>query len=188
MSSDKFETVAKLWMNSDTWTLDDAIRLIGQKLPNCFSKLETETDEQEEKALSILRELVKNNLNGTLTSYPPIPGESDNTIRINPFEFLEWLEDIEPGQIPAVLILAKAEHEQKRKGTARKDRPETIHRHRVAALAELFWREEPSLTKVEMSQKPELTDIGCHGKTYKPTTIQKWIKESNPNREPGRRP
>lgn len=187
MSSDKFETVAKLWINSDTWTLDDAIRLIGQKLPNCFSTHDTETDEQEERALSILRELVKNNLNGTLTRYPSTPGEPESTIRLNPFEFLDWLEEINPGQTPIALKGARAEHEQKHKGSARKDRPETVHRHRVAALAELFWRDEPNLTKVEMSQKPELIEIGCHRKKYTPSTIQRWIKESNPNREPGRR-
>lgn len=187
MSSDKFEIVAKLWMNSDTWTLDDAIKLIDQHLPNCFSPPETETDEHEEKGLFVLRELIKNNLNGTLTRYQPIPGEPESTIRINPFEFLDWLEEINPEQIPAALKRARREKEQKRRGTARKERPEKIHQHRVAALAELFWLKEPSLTKVEMSQKAELTDIGCNGKIYKPATIQKWIKESNPNREPGRR-
>ena len=168
MKQDKFEAACMLWIKSDTWLLEDAIRLISNKLPHCFLADETEHDETESRGLRILKELIKNNLNGTLTRYPPLPSETEDTIRINPFEFLDWLEEIDPGQIPVPLTMAKAEHEQTRKGTTRKDRPETIHRHRVAALAELFWREEPNLTKVEMSQKPELTEIGCNGKKYTP--------------------
>lgn len=187
MTEEQFEAACLMWIKSDSWRLEDAIRLINKKLPECFSTSDSEAEDQQPRHVRILNELIKNNLNGTLTRYPPIPGEPETTIRINPFEFLDWLEEIAPEQIPVLLKMAKAEHEQQRKGTTRKDRPETIHRHRVAALAELLWRDEPNLTKVEMSQKPELTAIGCHGKKYTLDTLQRWIKESNPNREPGRR-
>lgn len=187
MQSEKYEVICELWLKSDTWLLEDALRLINKKLPLCLSKPETEQEEKDKRSYLILKELVKNNLNSTLTLYPSLPGEDQGTIRINPFEFLDWLEDIDPELVPIVLKSAKSEQQQLRRGTTRKERPDTIHRHRVAALAEYFWRDEPSLTKVEMAQKPELNEIGCNGKKYTPETIQRWIKESNPNREPGRR-
>jgi len=184
---EKYKKVCSLWISNQTWTLEDALSIINGELPECHKDSKVEPDKDEKKAMRVLRVLVRNNLNGSIKLHPPTPGENPETIRINPIEFIEWLEEMMPGSLPHQLIDAKNNHQREKTSSSRKQRPEQIDKYRVQALAEYLWSIEPKKTKVEMSQNPELLKYGCINSNYTSETIQRWIREANPNRQPGRR-
>ena len=95
------------------------------------------------------------------------------------------LPDESYGKHHWVLFLRSAENNQKKK---RKPSPGSEAKKKVREIAEDFWRKEPDITKADMAMRDEIT-IACTniGREYAVSTIEKWIKDLNPNRKPGRR-
>ncbi|WP_319522179.1 hypothetical protein [uncultured Desulfosarcina sp.] len=65
-------------------------------------------------------------------------------------------------------------------------RKDQKHRLAVRAVAKDIWEKEPHLTMVDMAKRSDLIKA-CNGKQYHFNTIRRWIKDLNPNSNPGRR-
>ena len=68
----------------------------------------------------------------------------------------------------------------------KKQRPEQKHRDECRNVADKLWKEDPSITIVDMAHREEINAV-FGGKTYTEKTIREWIKDRCPNRLPGRR-
>ena len=65
-------------------------------------------------------------------------------------------------------------------------RPSQRHRLTCRDVAGKLWEKDPTITIVSMAKRPEIKEA-CEGEKYAESTIRNWIKDLNPNREPGRR-
>jgi hypothetical protein len=183
----KYSFFCELWIASQTSTLEDCLDVLFGELPNSLNiKGTNSNNSMSEQERVFIEMLVRNNLGGAIKHYPPTPGESKKIIRINPIEFLEWVESLNNFPIPEILVQSKNEFLEKR-ATRRKPSSNNQDQYRTQALAEYFWSIEPDLTKSQMAEKEELLKFGPINSHYQKSTIENWIKESNPNRNPGRR-
>lgn len=84
-----------------------------------------------------------------------------------------------------VLFIRPTEDNQNKK---RKPSPSSTAKKIVREIAKDLWKKEPDITKADMAMRDEIT-IACTniGREYAVSTIEKWIKDLNPNRKPGRR-
>lgn len=57
---------------------------------------------------------------------------------------------------------------------------------RCRGLAAYFWSLDPSLSKVGMAKRPELTKFGCNNKRYNTRQMGDWIDDLNPNKRPAK--
>jgi hypothetical protein len=183
MSNEKYEAMCKIWIKNHTWTLSDAVSILYEEFPAVYLKPSNDGQTKHKDLITIL---AKNNLGGAIDIQPPVPGDSPETIRVNPIQFLDWTE-IFGFQIPYTLNQAKQTLTKEQGKPSRKLTPMQIHKHRCRSLATYFWEQDPDLTKANMAQKTELLDIACENKTYTPKTIEGWIKDLNPDRSQGRR-
>lgn len=183
MSDDRYEKMCNLWIKSHTWKLDDAISILRKQLPPAY--MENYEDSQSDKII-FYKTLVQNNLGGALELQPAIPGDTPSTIRVNPVQFIDWLESIDY-PLPYAMKQAKDKYSASHGKPSRKLTPTQIHKHRCRSLAAYFWEQDSDLTKVEMAQKSELIKIACENKVYSSKTIEGWIKDLNPDRSQGRR-
>jgi len=183
MSDGKYEKMCNLWIKSHTWELDDAISILLGQLPSAYLK-SYDDDKNDQKIF--LKTIIPNDLGGALDLYPAIPGDSEDAIRINPVQLIEWLESID---FPLPLSLKQAKYNQleSHRKPSRKLTSTQIHKHRCRSLATYFWEQDPDLTKANMAQKTELLNIACESKRYTSKTIEGWIKDLNPDRSQGRR-
>jgi len=69
----------------------------------------------------------------------------------------------------------------------KKLRPSQLHRKRCRKVAEKLWEEDPIITIADMALMNEITEA-CEGIIYAESTIRRWVKDLNPNPNPGRRP
>ena len=62
-------------------------------------------------------------------------------------------------------------------------------RHRIECrkVAEIIWKNNPSLTIVDMIGREEIL-LACEHESYDDKTMREWLKDLCPNRLPGRRP
>jgi len=68
----------------------------------------------------------------------------------------------------------------------KKLRPEQKCKIDCRGMAKKLWEKDPTLTIPAMFKRPEIIKIHCNN--YEPDTFRKWVKDLNPNRNPGRRP
>tara|TARA_R110002050_G_scaffold269917_2_gene412733 strand:+ start:280789 stop:281361 length:573 start_codon:yes stop_codon:yes gene_type:complete len=183
MSDGKYEKMCNLWIKSHTWQLDDAISILIKQLPSAYMK--SYEDSENDKRI-FFKTLAQNNLGGILDLHSAIPGDAPSDIRINPIQFIEWLESLNY-PLPLAMKQAKDNYLASNGKPSRKLTPTQIHKHRCRSLAAYFWKQDPDLTKVEMAKKSELIKIACENKIYSSKTIEGWIKDLNPDRSQGRR-
>lgn len=62
-----------------------------------------------------------------------------------------------------------------------------ILKEEVRKVSEKRWGKDPSITKVDMAMRDEISKIKG-ASDVAPQTIERWIADLNPNRKPGRRP
>lgn len=182
-----YQQFCQLWISGHTSTLKDALDVINGKLPETIqANNEDSANSISNELLAFIEMLVRNNLGGAISQYPLTVGEPQSSIRINPIEFIEWLETIDTAPLPIKLVDAKNDY-LANKASSRKERPEKKDEYRTQALAEYFWSLEPELTKGQMAQKTELLKYGPIHRSYAQSTIEGWIRKYNPDRAPGRR-
>ena len=59
---------------------------------------------------------------------------------------------------------------------------------RCRVIAELLWRRDPTATLVDIFRHEWIQKIACAGHPPMEGTFREWVKDLNPNRNPGRRP
>lgn len=69
----------------------------------------------------------------------------------------------------------------------KKSRPDQLHKIECQRVAKQLWEKNPNRTIADIIQSDEINQVTAP-KVYAEKTIRNWIKESCPNRRPGRRP
>lgn len=172
------EMLKELWCRCDTWLLEDAIALVLDRLPTSYQKREPERDEPFE----ILHALAINCLGYSLRK---TTNSTDNAIRVEPVEFIQWVEDYVPipDQLKHALNDKQVEPDEGTDVTIAKQR-----RIATRALAAYFWSLDKDKTLHDMASDPAILKFGCFNKNLAERTIIDWIRSLNPNPQPGRRP
>jgi len=166
----------------DYWTVEDAAALILGEIPPGQSGRKSPVA----KAKKIAR--LAHILSGA--DCVVNPETTSGRFRVPPVEIIEWIQRRNGSAVPQelkVAVLGAVEEIQKQEAFTKKS---TLRRERCRAIAELLWKQEENkhLTLEAMAKHPVLLQIGCQGTRYEHETIKDWIKEQNPNRNPGRRP
>ncbi len=173
-----FHAVCKLWVKSDSWPIEDAVRLLLNHLPKVFIK--GAEKENVHKSFNIILELANNCLGHSLDLVKNYP--HDTIARVDPFDFVKWAKgkDI---PVPAELDLALDLHQKIRK--EKKSRffieKQTNHRERVRAIGSLLWTRNPNIEFSDMINRPEILEHGCEGQYYAEAVIVSWLQDLDPN-------
>jgi len=61
-------------------------------------------------------------------------------------------------------------------------------RQRCRVVAEILWRRDKTATLHDIFMHEWIGDIACEGEPPREKTFRDWVKDLNPNRNPGRRP
>lgn len=61
-------------------------------------------------------------------------------------------------------------------------------KQRCRVAASIAWRTNPSLTLTQVYRHPWVQEDACEGQPPTEKTFREWVKDLNPNRNPGRRP
>jgi len=61
-------------------------------------------------------------------------------------------------------------------------------KQRCRVVAEILWRRDPKATLRDIFAHEWVSDIACEGQVPLEKTFREWVKDLNPNRNPGRRP
>lgn len=80
-------------------------------------------------------------------------------------------------------IVPKADWEQQRARSSRDAR-----KHRCRAIAQLLWERDPTATLPDVHRHEWIQRVACERRPVTEKTFRDWVKNLNPNRNPGRRP
>jgi len=61
-------------------------------------------------------------------------------------------------------------------------------KQRCRVVAEILWRRDPIATLIDVFRHEWIQKIACAGRPPAEKTFREWVKDLNPNRNPGRRP
>ena len=168
-----YQAVCKLWVKSDNWPLEDAVRLLLNQVPKVF--MESESDNVH-KSFSIVLELANNCIGESLNAAKH--HDTDRGFQVTPIEFIFWAKQ-KGFPVPAELDLAlsvqnKAENAKSANNVIHK---QTNHRERVRAIASLLWNQSPTITVRDMVNRPEITEHGCQNQYYAEAVVEGWVKD-----------
>lgn len=60
-------------------------------------------------------------------------------------------------------------------------------KQRCRVVAEILWRRDPNATLIDIFRHEWIQKIACSGRSPAEKTFREWVKDLNPNRNPGRR-
>ena len=166
---ESFQAICNLWIKSEHWTLEDAVRLLTGIAPSAFEPEKTSPN----KSFKVIFAIAKNCINESLDVLKTNHLEE---IRVNPFDFLLWAKNKEL-PVPTELDIAvnSAKYNQKKYKEKIYDSTKNNHRERCRCIASLLWSKHPQLTIDEMIARTEIFEFGCEKERYSEELIKNWI-------------
>ena len=176
-----FQAICKLWVKSDFWPIDDAIRLILGKPPSVFLN-KTAKSGADDKSLDIVLNIALNCVGGTLNVVQDakLPGK----LRVKPLEIISWAKE-KGFAIPPELDSAVHSYNRVQSET---DASSLIgirskyHRERVRAIATLLKDQDPKVELAKLISSPEVLEYGCEGVHYSESVLVSWLSDPDNQR------